>query len=153
MKMSDEQHSGRYEKDRMMKFSYLLSSRPQHCGLHIKRVQILVAKCTLYLQCLWSSFFFFICVHINTLLIKKHAIMILLIPLQHPLRNDNNVQMTSVLLYNTLEVTSRLRPLRSADCTHVDSRFMERSEFRRFHRPTSSDANLWRMLPQMLRVI
>ena len=29
----------------------------------------------------------------------------------------------------------------------------ERSEFRRFHRPTSSDANLWRMLPQMLRVI
>ncbi len=28
-----------------------------------------------------------------------------------------------------------------------------RSEFRRFHRPTSSDANLWQMLPQMLCVI
>ena len=28
-----------------------------------------------------------------------------------------------------------------------------RSEFRQFHRPTWSDANLWQMLPQMLPVI
>ena len=38
-------------------------------------------------------------------------------------------------------------------CVSTDWPFMGCSEFRRFHQPTSSDANLWRMPPQMLRVI